>query len=152
VRPARPGDADAVAALASELAVSFPFARTDFDRTFPEVLADDRVGLFVAEGEGGGLLGYVLGSAHPTFYANAPVATVAEILVRAEARRSGVGAALMAAFEAWAADRGCAVVTLATRRAAPFYTALGYSETAAYFEQRLDNGRTRHTGMGALSM
>jgi len=43
----------------------------------------------------------------------------------------------MAAFEAWAAEHGCALVALATRRAAPFYRALGYEESAAYFRKLL---------------
>jgi len=49
----------------------------------------------------------------------------------------GTGRALMAAFEAWAAGRGCALVALATRRAAPFYRALGYEESAAYYRRLL---------------
>lgn len=43
----------------------------------------------------------------------------------------------MAAFERHAADRGCRLVALATRRAAPFYRALGYQESAAYFRKVL---------------
>ena len=38
----------------------------------------------------------------------------------------------MDAFERWATAQGCALVALATRRAAPFYRALGYEESAAY--------------------
>ena len=41
----------------------------------------------------------------------------------------------MAAFEGWAVSQGCAVVALATRRAAPFYRALGYEESASYFRK-----------------
>jgi hypothetical protein len=40
----------------------------------------------------------------------------------------------MSAFEQWAAAQGCA---LATRRAAPFYRALGYEESATYFRKVL---------------
>jgi hypothetical protein len=43
----------------------------------------------------------------------------------------------MAAFEQWAADRGSRLVGLATRRAAPFYAALGYEESAAYLRKLL---------------
>jgi hypothetical protein len=43
----------------------------------------------------------------------------------------------MSAFEQWAAARGCALVALATRRAAPFYRALGYEESAVYFRRLL---------------
>jgi hypothetical protein len=41
----------------------------------------------------------------------------------------------MDAFEQWAAGQGCALVALATRRAAPFYRALGYEESAIYFRK-----------------
>jgi GNAT superfamily N-acetyltransferase len=51
---------------------------------------------------------------------------------------AGLGAALMGAFKRWAAAEGCALVALATRRAAPFYVALGYEESAAYFRKVLD--------------
>ena len=37
----------------------------------------------------------------------------------------------MGAFERWAVNRNCGLVSLATRRAAPFYVALGYEESAA---------------------
>ena len=58
---------------------------------------------------------------------------VEEVLVTEAGRGQGTGRALMAAFETWAAEHGCALVALATRRAAPFYRALGYEESAAYF-------------------
>ena len=45
--------------------------------------------------------------------------------------------ALMAEFERWATERGAALVALATRRAAPFYLALGYEESATYFRKLL---------------
>ena len=45
----------------------------------------------------------------------------------------------MSAFEQWAAVRDCALIALATRRAAPFYRALGYEESAAYFRKILDS-------------
>jgi hypothetical protein len=44
----------------------------------------------------------------------------------------------MAAFEADAAAHGCVLVTLASRRAVPFYLALGYEESATYLRKRLD--------------
>ena len=47
------------------------------------------------------------------------------------------GRALMDGFEEWAAQRDCALVALAARRAAPFYRALGYEESAVYFRKLL---------------
>jgi hypothetical protein len=43
----------------------------------------------------------------------------------------------MSAFERWAAGHGCTLVALATRRAAPFYRALGYEDSAAYLRKVL---------------
>jgi len=44
----------------------------------------------------------------------------------------------MSTFERWAAGQGCALAALATRRAAPFYHALGYEDSATYFRKVLD--------------
>jgi hypothetical protein len=41
----------------------------------------------------------------------------------------------MNSFEDWAARRGCALVALATRRAKPFYLAIGYQESADYLRK-----------------
>ena len=49
-----------------------------------------------------------------------------------------LGRALMSTFEQWAAAQGCGLIALATRRAAPFYRALGYAESAVYFRKVLD--------------
>ncbi len=134
VRHAGPGDADGVAALAAELAQSFAFSREKFRVSYPDLLATDGACLLLAA-SGHESLGYLLGFRHLTFYANGPVAWVEEIVVRRHDRGQGIGGALMSAFEQWAATRGCALVALATRRAAPFYRALGYEESATYFRK-----------------
>lgn len=136
IRRASPGDAGAMAALAAELAQSFAFSQPDFDRTFPELLARADSCLLVADDAGVGV-GYLLGFRHLTFYANGPVGWVEEVLVRDGHRGRGVGRALMEAFERWAAEGECALVALATRRAAPFYRALGYQDSAAYLRKVL---------------
>jgi hypothetical protein len=58
VRAARRADADGVAGLAGELAQSFPFSREGFDRSYPDLLADEHACLLVAE-DGDGCAGYV---------------------------------------------------------------------------------------------
>ena len=136
VRPADASDAAAVADLASELAQSFTFARTRFDRSYPALLASDGACLLLAV-NGHDHLGYLLGFEHLTFYANGPVAWVEEVFVRGQHRGCGVGRALMSAYEQWAISRDCALVALATRRAAPFYRALGYEESALYHRKIL---------------
>jgi GNAT superfamily N-acetyltransferase len=134
IRHAEGSDADGVAALAAELAQSFEFSPEMFNVNYPALLASDGTCLLLAV-NGHESIGYLLGFRHLTFYANGPVAWVEEIVVRGHDRMRGTGRALMNAFEQWAAAQGCALVALATRRAAPFYRALGYEESAIYFRK-----------------
>jgi GNAT superfamily N-acetyltransferase len=136
VRPSVPGDEAAVLALAADMATSFTVEPGSFRRSFAEVLASDTAVLLVAEVDGA-VSGYVLGFVHPAFYANGRVAWVEEIAVASSVRRQGVGALLMEEFENRARSAGTRVVALATRRAAAFYLALGYDESAAYFRKLL---------------
>jgi GNAT superfamily N-acetyltransferase len=136
VRRARADDADDVARLAAELAMSFEFSAARFREHYPSLLADDGACLLLAV-SGSMSVGYLLGFRHLTFYANGPVGWVEEIVVLDQERGHGVGRLLMGAFEQWAAAQDCALVALATRRAAPFYRALGYQESATYFRKIL---------------
>lgn len=138
VRHAKAIDADAVAGLAAELAQSFAFSPERFRVNYQALLAADGACLLLAADEQESL-GYLLGFRHLTFYANGPVAWVEEIVVRGRDRGQGIGRALMTAFEQWAAAGDCALVALATRRAAPFYRALGYEESATYFRKAPDH-------------
>jgi GNAT superfamily N-acetyltransferase len=137
IRPADLSDAEAVADLAAGLAQSFTFSRTGFDRSYSALVAADRACLLLAV-NAREPAGYLLGFEHLTFYANGPVAWVEEIFVRSQDRRRGIGQALLSGFEQWAAARDCALVALATRRAAPFYRALGYEDSAVYFRKILN--------------
>lgn len=134
VRPATLADMDAVLALATAFATSFAVEPEAFRVSFAAVLGDPGACLLVAEKDGA-VIGYVLGFVHATFYANGRVAWVEEITVDASQRRRGTGRRLMEAFEAWAWARDARLVALATRRAAPFYGALGYAESATYFRR-----------------
>ena len=136
IRRARAGDADGVADLAAELSMSFEFSAERFRASYPALLASDDACLLLAV-NGHRSLGYLLGFRHLTFYANGPVGWVEEIVVRHQDRGQGTGRVLMNAFEQWAAEQGCALVALATRRAASFYQALGYQESATYFRKVL---------------
>ena len=138
IRRAGAGDADEVANLAAELAQSFPLSPARFHVSYSALLAADSACLLLAVDERE-RLGYLLGFQHLTFYANGPVAWVEEVLVRRQDRGRGIGRALMTAFEQWAARQGCGLIALATRRAAPFYRALGYEESAVYFRKVLDD-------------
>jgi GNAT superfamily N-acetyltransferase len=136
IRRADTGDVDEVAGLAGELAQSFRFSRERFQVAYPSLLADDGACLLLAV-QGRERLGYLLGFRHLTFYANGPVAWVEKVFVRRQDRGRGIGQALVSAFEQWAAARGCGLIALATRRAASFYRALGYEESALYFRKVL---------------
>jgi GNAT superfamily N-acetyltransferase len=135
-RPAVPGDIEPLLALARRFATSFRVDDGSFRATFTRVVASEGDHLIVAEREGHAV-GYLLGFTRPAFWANGPIGWVEEIMVSEEHRRQGIGRALMAAFEERAAQRGARVVALATRRAGPFYEALGYADSAHYFKKGL---------------
>lgn len=83
------------------------------------------------------IVGYLLGFDHHTFFAGGRVSWVEEIMVTPERRNQNIGRRLMQDFEAWSRSRDSKLVALATRRAAPFYEALGYERSAEYFRKRL---------------
>jgi len=149
VRRARADDADDVARLAAALAMSFEFSAASFRENYPVLLAEGGACLLLAV-SGSETIGYLLGFRHLTFYANGPVGWVEEVAVRDQDRGQGIGRVLMGAFEQWAAAQGCALVALATRRAAPFYLALGYKESATYFRKELDGPSARPSGSRSL--
>jgi GNAT superfamily N-acetyltransferase len=137
VRPAAAADRRHVWQLTQELAVSFVPQRLVFDTSFDAVLAAPSNLLLVADSPPQGVVGYVLASHHMTLFANGPVGWVEELVVDQRARNRGVGRTLMSGVEDWARSLGIAYVSLATRRAATFYTAIGYEESAAFFRKLL---------------
>jgi GNAT superfamily N-acetyltransferase len=136
IRLAQHADAAAVLALAKPFATSFVVEEQAFYRAFTELLTAPQAYLAVAETDQQ-VVGYVLGFDHYTFFANGRVAWVEEIMVSEAFRRQGIGELLMQEFETWAVARESKLVALATRRAAPFYRALGYEESAIYFRKLL---------------
>jgi len=84
----------------------------------------------VAE-DGAALVGYVSGYCHTTFYAGGKTAWIDELLVVSRCRQHGVGRLLMDAFEAWAEENSCKLVSLATAGASGFYERLGYGPKQA---------------------
>ena len=136
VRAADLADADALWPLVRDFATSFTPDRTVFERTLPALLARDDTLLVVAESEAR-VVGYLLASVHLTLFANGAVAWVEEVMVESDARRGGAGSALMLAAERWAVGEGAAYVSLASRRAAAFYDALGYDDSAVFFRKTL---------------
>jgi GNAT superfamily N-acetyltransferase len=136
IRPATSKDEEQIFRLARALATSFEVNRDAFCRSYREVLTSSSCDVLVAETEEG-IVGYVFGLHHPAFYANGNVSWVEEIFVEEPRRRLGIGEQLMAAFERRAQERGSRLVGLATRRAASFYGAIGYEESATFFRKLL---------------
>lgn len=136
IRPAELSDSDALYSLARAFATSFTVERSAFEPSFAALLETPDAFAAVAS-DGGRVVGYVLGFDHHTFYANGRVAWVEEIMVAEDARRRGVGRQLMESFEQWAKSRQAKLIGLATRRAGPFYCALGYDESGSYFRRLL---------------
>jgi GNAT superfamily N-acetyltransferase len=127
-------DLDEVSALAQDFATSFRPEPEIFAESFGHLILQDDALLLVAEVPAR-LAGYLLGFDHLTLFANGRVSWIEEIMVREDNRRRGHGKELVAHFEGWARSRGSKLVALATRRAVPFYHALGYEESATYFRK-----------------
>lgn len=138
VRKAALRDLEVILALTRDFVVSFPVDEAAFRANFARLISQPDTLFAVAE-QDGQTVGYILGGVHLTLYANGIVAWVDELMVRADRRKQGVGRELMSAFEQWAAENQAVLVTLATRRAAPFYEALGFRQTAGYFKKQLAN-------------
>lgn len=137
LRPARHEDSEGVWPLAQAFATSFTPERAAFDATWPQLIGAPRTLLLVADAAECGIVGYLLGNSHPTLFANGPVAWVEELMVDENDRGSGVGRHLIEHAEEWARSIGAAYVALASRRAGPFYLALGYEESAIFYKKTL---------------
>jgi len=134
IRRATDGDRGGVWPLARDFATSFRPERSAFDAVFARLLVrEDTLVLVAAEDDD--IRGYLLASRHDTFLANGPVGWVEEIMVADAARRRGIGGLLMTAAEEWAHETGAAYLALASRRAGPFYLALGYEDSAVFFKK-----------------
>jgi len=136
IRKVRTHDFDGMFELVEQFATSFRPERSAFETAASVLIGQDEAWLGVAESSGR-LVGYCLGFDHMTFYANGRVSWIEEIMVVESCRRQGVGRALVTEFETWARSRGSKLVGLATRRAAPFYDALGYEASATYYRRIL---------------
>lgn len=132
VRRARTGDRPAVRELVRVLAGD-DRTLTTFDRTYGTLVAALDTFLGVAEDADGQVVGYVLAAHHLTFTRDGAVVWVEELCVDPDARRGGVGTALVAAVDRWAAAVGVRRLTLATRRAGDFYRAVGFEGSAVYY-------------------
>lgn len=96
--------------------------------------------VLVAEGADGARLGFISLKMSQDAVGTAR-GHVADVAVAADARRTGVGTALMRAAEAWARDRGLPALSLdvwsTNERALTFYRRLGYNTESLCLVKRL---------------
>jgi GNAT superfamily N-acetyltransferase len=138
IRPARAADRESVRPLAVALATSTEPTRAQFDSTFDDLLAAPERILLIAEADDRRVVGYAMAFAHRAFHSDGPLVWVEEVIVDPDQRGHGIGRALMTAVEAWARNEiEATYIALATRRASPFYEALGYEASATYFKRVL---------------
>lgn len=126
VRPMEPRDIERVAALTTEL--GYASTRQDIARRFAHIDGLPGQIVLVAQ-EGGAAIGWLHAAIHPYLEHDAS-AEILGLVVADGHRCRGVGEALLAAAEAWARERECAVVRVRSRvtreRAHIFYERHGY--------------------------
>jgi GNAT superfamily N-acetyltransferase len=142
VRPARPSDASAIAALLRELgwfehlnAVTPDQASEHVARHLGLCQADASHLVLVAEVAGGQVVAY--GAVHwlPYLFKTGPEAYVSELFVGRDWRGRGLGRALLAAMEQKARARGCSQLMLVNNRQRDsyrrgYYAKQGWQERA----------------------
>ncbi|MEV5844794.1 GNAT family N-acetyltransferase [Streptomyces sp. NPDC051985] len=135
VRDATPSDADDIYRLLIGFVTSYRPDRAVFgDVTFPRVIeaaSCGRAEFLVAE-QDACVVGYLLALRMPTLFAGGTVLELVELTVAESVRGRGTGSALIRAAQARAREAKDVEVTVPTRRAADFYRALGFRETAVH--------------------
>ncbi len=136
VRKATIQDADSIFRLVKDFATSINPQKEFFIQSFKDLMSDEKAFIFV-EDNGDKIVGYSLGFIHTIFFANGNAAWLEEIMVDEKYRRADIDSELVKVFEQKAIDNDCKLIALATRRAADFYLAIGFEESATYFRKLL---------------
>jgi ribosomal protein S18 acetylase RimI-like enzyme len=82
----------------------------------------------------GAVVGYLMAARVQTLFAGGSVLDILELAVDEAHRGHGIGSLLVRAAITRADQAGDVEVTVSTRRAAGFYTRLGFTETATYLK------------------
>lgn len=137
IRDATPSDADDIYRLLSAFVTSYRPDRAVFDdATFPRIIGAAAAGgaeFLVAE-QDSRLVGYLLAVRMPTLFAGGTILELLELTVAEPLRGHGTGSALIRAVQARAREAKDVEVSVPTRRAADFYRALGFHETAVHLK------------------
>lgn len=137
VRPARPDDADAIAALLTE--EGYPTGPSDVLARLARFEGPD--GAVLVADLDGRPLGFVAMRAVPRFEHDDALVRIAALVVDPSARERGVGHGLMTAAEAFAAEHDAAFLEVTAGHHRPdarqLYESLGYDPTlTAYLRKR----------------
>ena len=135
-RPAQTSDASGLFVLVAQFPTPTPPDEAAFSACFYSKLSDPASYIGLAENDRL-LIGYISGYCHLAFYAGGKTAWVDEVLVASLVRGQGIGRLLVRAFERWAREQGCVLVSLATAGSGGFYERLGYTSKAGYYKKYL---------------
>jgi ribosomal protein S18 acetylase RimI-like enzyme len=136
IREAKAGDAEAIAHLIGEL--GFDVSKADVSK---RLRALARGGEPVLVAERGGVIGCLTWHVTPVIHRPTPVGRVTMLVVAEDARREGVGEALVAEAEARTAARGCGLIEVTSNielgGGHEFYRRIGFERTSYRFVKRL---------------
>ena len=136
VREAAPEDAEAIHALAGELAGAVGDSAPTLEAVrarLSELLEAQQAGVLVAEDDGGAVVGVVSFWIKPDLAHGDTVVEVPTLVVAEGSRRTGVGKLLMEEIQHLAAENDAGLIELVATRdnaaARDFYDSLGFIET-----------------------
>lgn len=129
-------DAEDIFEMASMLSMSFDVAGKHKLSDFLHVI-DNKSVIFLIARMDGEAAGYLYGNNHYAFYAAQNIAWIEELFVKKYYRCRGVATALIERAELIAHEHKAALISVATRRAEPFYENCGYEHSANYFRKIL---------------
>ncbi len=144
VRPARPGDVQALVQLFEQLGYTTdePTVRAQLEQ-----FRNAGAHALVAELASHTLAGLATVAIHPRLYSRAPSAQLTALVTDRTARRHGVGRALTRAAAEIAREAGCEKLYVRTNRrrqeSPPFYRSLGFEETHLTFDLPLGRDTRR---------
>lgn len=131
IRPAASGDAATLGRLLEQL--GYPTNADEIPRRLEKLHARPGTAVLVAENDSGEVVGVVTIHLFPALHADEPAAWLTAVVVEETARGQGVGSALVARAEEWAAEQGAHRIQLTSalhREAAhEFYKARDYEHT-----------------------
>jgi GNAT superfamily N-acetyltransferase len=137
IRPAEARDVIVLTRLAGEL--GYPSSEAQMAVRLERVLKDSDHAVFVAENESGSVVGWVHIFTNKLLESDAR-AEIGGLISDPNARRQGIGRALMRGAEEWARERGLPLISLRSNikrtDAHRFYEGLGYAAAKTQFNFR----------------